>query len=115
MQNFVEENKLQHGERESPKLRGGKLGFNFIALSLVYFVWNQLTYTTIPKQIVKWNWTRGKIEPQQNVFPQGVIDREQNAVADSLLDDFKNKDSQSLKTTIKWFFMLLFMNVFFLQ
>ena len=48
-------------------------------------------------------------------MPQGVIDREQNAVADSLLDDFKNKDSQSLKTTIKWFFMLLFMNVFFLQ
>ena len=70
MQNFVEENKLQHGERESPKLRGGKLRFNFIALSLVYFVWNQLTYTTIPKQIVKWNWTTGKIEPQQNVFPQ---------------------------------------------
>ena len=47
-------------------------------------------------------------------MPQGVIDREQNAVADSLLDDFKNKDSQSLKTTIKWFFMLLFMKVFFL-
>ena len=50
------------------------------------------------------------------MFAQGVIDREQNAVADSLLDDFKNKDSQSLKTTIKWFFMLfVFMKVFFLQ
>ena len=38
MQNFVEENKLQHEERESPKLRGEKLTFNFIGLSLVYFV-----------------------------------------------------------------------------
>ena len=38
MQNFVDENKLQHGERESPKLRGEKLRFNFIALSFVSFV-----------------------------------------------------------------------------
>ena len=38
MQNFVEENKLQHGERESPKMRGEKLRFNFIGLSFVSFV-----------------------------------------------------------------------------
>ena len=45
-----------------------------------------------------------------------VIDREQNAVADSLLYDIKNNDSQSLKTIIKWFFTLfVFMKVFFLQ
>lgn len=50
------------------------------------------------------------------MFARGVIEREQNAVVDSLLDDFKNKDSQSLKTTIKSFFMLfVFMKVFFLQ
>ena len=50
------------------------------------------------------------------MFAQGVIDREQNVVADSLLYDFKNKDGQSLKTTIKWFFTLfVFMKVFFLQ
>ena len=42
-----------------------------------------------------------------------VVDREQHVLADSLLYDFKNEDSQSLKTTIKWFFMLLFMKVFF--
>lgn len=40
MQNFFEENKLQHGERESPKLRGKKLRFNFVGLSFVSFVRN---------------------------------------------------------------------------
>lgn len=83
--------------------------FCFLCLKLII-----IHYHTQTKSKMKWNqrknWATAKC-----VRSGIVIDREHHVVADSLLYDFKNKDSQSLKTTIKWFFMLfVFMKVFFL-
>ena len=97
-------------ERREVEVQFHCFKFGLLCLKVI-----NIHYRTQTKSKMKWNqrknWATAKC-----VRSGIVIDREQNVVADSLLYDFKNKDGQSLKTTIKWFFTLfVFMKVFFLQ
>lgn len=94
-------------ERREVEVQFHWFKFCFLCLKLI-----NIHYRTQTKSKMKLNqrknWATAKC-----VRSGIVVDREQHVLADSLLYDFKNEDSQSLKTTIKWFFMLLFMKVFF--
>ena len=97
-------------ERREVKVQFHCFKFCFLCLKLI-----NIHYRTQIKSKMKLNQEKN-LATAKCVRSGIVIDREQNAVADSLLYDIKNNDSQSLKTIIKWFFTLfVFMKVFFLQ
>lgn len=78
--------------------------FCFLCLKLII-----IRYRTQTKSKMKWN--QRKNWATARCVRSGI--HREHVVADSPLYDFKNKDSQSLKSTIKWFFMLFCVHVSF--